>query len=210
MKAIVFYSVIIVFLTSFVNGQQNDVPALISRNISSVVLVQTDSAQGSGVIISTDGYILTNHHVIEDALTSGGSITVKTHNKDEYYAQIIDYDEDLDICLLKTEQLENSSDFQIANPDSIKVGEDVVCIGNPFGYSEYVTKGIISKYNTPYVFTSASINPGNSGGALINMIGELVGIPTMVLEDAQNFNIALCPRTIIYFLNKNKIKFRKG
>ncbi len=208
MKAILLF-LSLIFLCLNVQAQGTDIPTLIESNLSSVVLVQTDSALGSGVIISVNGYILTNYHVVQNAVEQNSSITITTHNKDLYYAELIDFDEDLDVCLLKTPFLENSTDFPVANPDSIKVGEDVVCIGNPFGILEYVTKGIISKYTTPYIFTAASINPGNSGGALINLKGELVGIPSMQLEDSQNFNIALCPRTIIYFLNKNKINYRK-
>ncbi|MCE5304300.1 MAG: trypsin-like peptidase domain-containing protein [Chloroherpetonaceae bacterium] len=208
MRNSVLCLVLLLLSISFSISEQYDVPGLIEHVIPSVVLIQTGSSIGSGVIISVDGYILTNYHVVQDANLSHTQINISTHNKDVYSAYIISFDDDLDLCLLKTSYLENEVEIPIAYPDSIKVGEDVICIGNPFGVSEYVTKGIISKYNTPYIFTTASINPGNSGGAMINMKGELVGIPTMVLENAQNFNIALCPRTIRYFLSKNHIKFK--
>ncbi len=116
----------------------------------------------------------------------------------------------MDIALIKTDPIETELPAIIVHPDSLKIGEDVICIGSPFGLQNYVTKGIISKYVTPYVFTSASINPGNSGGALINMNGELVGIPTMTLRESQNLNFAICPRTIRYFLEKNRIEYYKS
>ncbi|MCX6155294.1 MAG: trypsin-like peptidase domain-containing protein [Candidatus Kapabacteria bacterium] len=210
MKYLYIFVAFIILTLIKLNGQENYVPSLIKKVISSVVLVQCETSLGSGDIVSIDGYILTNYHVVKDANLANTQIQIKTHNKDLYIAKIIAFDDDLDICLLKTDKLENETDFFIANPDSVNVGEDVICIGNPFGYSEFVTKGIISKFNTPYIFTSASINPGNSGGAMINMKGELVGIPTMSYEGTQNFNFAICPRTIRYFLNKNKINYRKG
>ncbi|MCX6146613.1 MAG: trypsin-like peptidase domain-containing protein [Candidatus Kapabacteria bacterium] len=190
-------------------SQPSNIKNVIKTSLSSVVLINTDFGLGSGVIITLDGYILTNFHVIEQALQSKTSIKVTTHNKDEYYAQIVNYDDDLDLCLLKTPYLSNETSFVIVKPDSINVGDDIICIGNPLGISEYVTKGIVSKYTTPYVFISANINPGNSGGAMINLSGELVGIPTLTLTNTQNINMAICPRTIRYFLKKNKINFKE-
>lgn len=201
---------ILLFVTSFNSiSQQTKTTNVIKSSLSSVVLIQTEFASGSGVIITLDGYILTNYHVIEQAFLNNSTITIVTHNKDEYYAQVINYDDDLDICLLKTNKLENETAFEIVKSDSLNVGEDIICIGNPLGISEYVTKGIVSKYTTPYVFISANINPGNSGGAMINLSGELVGIPTLTLTNTQNINMAICPRTIRYFLKKNKIYFKE-
>jgi len=190
-------------------SQQNNVPYLVKNSLSSVVLITTDYSSGSGVVVNTEGVILTNFHVVSSVLIDNSVITVKTHNNDLYIATILSYDEDLDICLIKTENLVNEKSIFIAHQDSINLGEDVICIGNPLGLTEYVTKGIISKYNTPYIFTSASINPGNSGGAMINMKGELVGIPTQTITNTQNVNMALCIRTIRYFLKKNKINFKE-
>lgn len=204
LKKVVF---LILFLSvSCVYSQFSNVPDLVDYANKSVVKISTDYGLGSGVVISSRGYILTNFHVVENAYNYQSEIFVHTFDKDILQAKIIDFDDDFDLCLLKVIDNFDSYPLSIVSVDSIKVGEDVVAIGNPFGVSDFVTKGIISKYNTPYVFTSASINPGNSGGALLNMKGELVGITTMQRTDAQNFNIAVCPRTINYFLKKNNIR----
>lgn len=186
-------------------SQFNNVPELVDYAARSVVLITTDYSTGSGVVISSKGYIVTNYHVIEEAYLMNSIIKITTSDKSEFNAKVVSIDEDFDLCLLNINSTFNYDPLYLAHPDSLKAGEDVVSIGNPFGVSDFITKGIISKFNTPYVFTSASINPGNSGGALLNMKGELVGITTMQLTDAQNFNIAICTRTVNFFLNKNHI-----
>lgn len=204
--------ILIMWLILFpMRGVAEDISKLLEYATATVVQIITESSRGSGVIINLNGYVLTNYHVIEDYQYSPSSILILTNSKDKKKVyRIIDYDDDLDIALLRTEALELELPAIIVHPDSVKIGEDVVCIGSPFGFQNYVTKGIISKYTTPYIFTSASINPGNSGGALINMNGELVGMPTMTLRESQNLNFAICPRTIRYFLEKNKIDYNKG
>lgn len=140
---------------------------------------------GSGFIIDSEGYILTNNHVIEGA----DEIKVTLANKKEYAASVIGRDEKTDIALIKIKDLKGDlavADF--GDSDMLEVGEWVMAIGNPFGLQETVTQGIVSaKWRKigagPYddfIQTDASINPGNSGGPLFNMHGKVVGINTAI------------------------------
>jgi serine protease DegS len=145
------------------------------------------SALGSGVIVSTQGYLLTNNHVIQAA----DEITVILHDGREARAEVIGIDTDTDLAVLKI-QLSNLMAIELGSPSSAQVGDVVLAIGNPFGVGQTVTQGIISatgRYglglNTyeNFLQTDAAINPGNSGGALIDARGRLVGINTAVLEE---------------------------
>ena len=141
---------------------------------------------GSGVIISSDGYIVTNYHVIENAQ----KISITTNNNQNYEADIVGYDEQNDIALLKIES-ENSFPFAtFGDSDASMIGEWVLAVGNPFNLTSTVTAGIISaksrsldptgRTTQSYIQTDAAVNPGNSGGALINTNGELIGINTAI------------------------------
>lgn len=140
---------------------------------------------GSGVIVNKHGYIITNHHVAGDA----DNIRITLTDEREFKAKVIGSDKMSDIAVL--EIVDPPDDLPIlkwGNSDSLEVGETVIAIGSPFGYSNTVTKGIISAkrrsvgINTyeNYLQTDASINPGNSGGALINLNGKLIGINTAI------------------------------
>ena len=142
---------------------------------------------GSGVIVDAgNGYILTNHHVVDGA----GEIYVTLTDKRELSAELIGGDEKTDIAVLKVES-GNLRDVRFARNDSTKVGDYVIAIGNPFGLGHTVTSGIVSalgrqisggdKYQD-FIQTDASINPGNSGGALVNSKGELIGINSMIIS----------------------------
>ncbi|MBQ6364942.1 MAG: trypsin-like peptidase domain-containing protein [Oscillospiraceae bacterium] len=142
----------------------------------------TYQASGSGFIISEDGYILTNYHVIEDSET----VTVATYDDKTYDAKVIGYDETNDIAVIKVEA-EGLSTVTLGNSDELRVGEDVLAIGNPLGELTFsLTRGIVSALsrnvrvesgNTMHLIqTDCAINSGNSGGALFNMKGEVVGI----------------------------------
>jgi len=142
-------------------------------------------ALGSGFIIDSDGYILTNNHVIEGA----DKIKVKAHNQKEYDAEIVGRDPKTDLALIKIVAPSGElAAARLGNSDVLKVGEWVIAIGNPFGLQETVTVGIVSaKWRKigagPYedfIQTDASINPGNSGGPLFNLQGEVVGVNTMI------------------------------
>jgi Do/DeqQ family serine protease len=142
---------------------------------------------GSGVIInSRDGHIITNHHVIDNAT----DIIVTLEDGREYDAEVIGSDEKTDIAVIKIEA-KNLKEIRSAKEDSYRVGDYVIAIGNPFGFSHTVTSGIISGTGRTfgrgdgfedYIQTDASINPGNSGGALINSKGELIGINTAIIS----------------------------
>ncbi|MCX8045176.1 MAG: DegQ family serine endoprotease [Desulfobacterota bacterium] len=140
---------------------------------------------GSGFIIDSEGYILTNNHVVADA----DEIKVTLYNKKEYAANVVGRDEKTDIALIKIK--EPNGDLPVArlgDSDSLEIGEWVIAIGNPFGLQGTITQGIVSaKWRRigagPYddfIQTDASINPGNSGGPLFNLRGEVVGINTMI------------------------------
>jgi serine protease Do len=134
---------------------------------------------GSGFIINHDGYILTNDHVVEDA----SRIVVTLKDGHEYKARVIGRDSKTDIALLKIDAPYPLPIVQLGNSDAVRVGEWVMAIGNPFGFDNSVTAGIVSAKGRfipgsydEYIQTDASINPGNSGGPLIGLDGEVVGV----------------------------------
>ena len=150
---------------------------------------------GSGFIIDDEGYIVTNHHVIENA----NEITVVLKNKKEFKAEIIGHDPYTDISLIKIKTDREITPLPLGDSDVLEVGQWVVAIGNPFGLSHTVTAGIVSAKGRiigsgPYddfIQTDASINPGNSGGPLLNMKGEVVGINTMIVAGGQGIGFAI-------------------
>ncbi|MAD45625.1 MAG: 2-alkenal reductase [Oceanospirillaceae bacterium] len=142
------------------------------------------SSLGSGVIMSPDGYVLTNNHVINGA----DQIVVALHDGRDVNAKVVGTDPEADLAVLKIE-LEALPYIQVKEDTSLRIGDVVMAIGNPFGVGQTVTLGIVSAtgrtelgINTyeDYIQTDAAINPGNSGGALINAHGELVGINTAI------------------------------
>ena len=145
---------------------------------------------GSGFIISSDGYILTNAHVVETA----DEVTVKLNDKREFIAEIIGTDRKTDIALIKIAANDLPKVMQ-GNPDNLKVGEWVIAIGSPFGFEHSVTAGIVSAKGrslaqenyVPFIQTDVAINPGNSGGPLFNMKGEVVGINSQIYSRTGGF-----------------------
>ena len=148
-------------------------------------------ATGSGVIISSDGYIVTNNHVVEGA----DELTVTLNDNREYSARIIGTDKTTDLALIKIEG-KNFPAITIANSENIKVGEWVLAVGNPFNLTNTVTAGIVSAKGRSlyqngvesFIQTDAAINPGNSGGALVNTRGELIGINAMLYSQTGSFS----------------------
>lgn len=142
---------------------------------------------GSGFIIDREGFILTNHHVVEDA----EQVKVKLSDGREFKAKVVGKDPKTDIVLIKIDARENLPVARLGDSDNLQVGEWVLAIGNPFGLDNTVTRGIVSAKDRnigegPYdqfIQTDASINPGNSGGPLINMRGEVVGINTAIFSE---------------------------
>ena len=145
------------------------------------------SSLGSGVIISNDGYIVTNHHVVENA---DEVLVTLLDNDKEYKAKIIGLDSKTDLAIIKIEE-KNLSAIKFANSNDVMEGDIVFAIGNPFGVGGTITQGIISALNKNniglnqyenFIQTDASINPGNSGGALVDSRGALIGINSAILS----------------------------
>jgi serine protease Do len=141
---------------------------------------------GSGFLISDDGYIITNNHVVSEA----AKITVRLSDKEEYEAKVVGTDEKTDLALIKITAKHTLTQLPLGRSGDLQVGDWVLAIGNPFGLEQTVTAGIVSAKGRvinagPYddfIQTDASINPGNSGGPLLNLKGEVVGINTAIFS----------------------------
>ena len=150
---------------------------------------------GSGFIMSKEGYILTNNHVVEDA----DRIKVKLAGGKEFDGKIVGRDPKTDLALIQIEAASDLQPLKLGNSDELKVGNWVVAVGSPFGLEQTVTAGIVSAKGRvigsgPYdnfIQTDASINPGNSGGPLINLQGEVVGINTAIVASGQGIGFAI-------------------
>lgn len=154
-------------------------------------------ASGSGVILTPDGYIATNNHVVDKA----SKIEVILNDKRTYIAELVGTDPETDLALLKIEE-SNLPFLSFGNSDDVQVGEWVIAVGNPFNLTSTVTAGIVSakgrninllRQNTEYAIenfiqTDAAVNPGNSGGALVNVRGELVGINTAIASETGSYS----------------------
>lgn len=175
------------------------VEAVAQKVLPSVVSIQVTSgqsgAEGSGSVISSDGLILTNNHVVSGSDSGGAKITVATNDGKKYSATVVATDPQTDIAVIKARDASGLTPITIGDPDALKVGQPVVAVGSPLGLTSTVTSGIVSALNRPVqaggdsggesslidaVQTDAAINPGNSGGALVNLNGELVGIPSVI------------------------------
>lgn len=147
-------------------------------------------SMGSGFIYSTDGYILTNHHVIEN----GAEIVVRLSDRRVFTAELIGSDPQSDVAVLKIDA-EDLPTLRLGSSESLKVGEWVLAIGSPFGFDHSVTAGIVSAKGrslpsdnyVPFIQTDVAINPGNSGGPLFNMDGEVVGINSQIYSRTGGF-----------------------
>ena len=139
--------------------------------------------EGSGFIVSADGYILTNAHVVANA----DEVTVRTTDRREYTAKVVGVDAQTDVAVLKIEA-KNLPTVRLGDPSKLRPGEWVVAIGSPFGFENSVTAGIVSATSrampggnyTPFIQTDVAVNPGNSGGPLFNLNGEVVGINSQI------------------------------
>lgn len=148
------------------------------------------SSLGSGFIISEDGYVLTNHHVIVGA----DEVIVRLDNRQEYEAKVVGSDKDSDVALLKIEG-DDFPTLKFGDSNALKVGEWVLAIGSPFGFDHTVTAGIVSAKGrslpsdnyVPFIQTDVAINPGNSGGPLFNMNGEVIGINSQIYSRSGGF-----------------------
>ncbi len=151
-------------------------------------------SSGSGVVVSPDGYIVTNHHVVEKST----DIKVTLADKRTYQAKLIGSDPSTDIAVLKIEEQELPF-VVFGNSDSVRVGEWVLAVGNPFNLESTVTAGIVSAKGRninilsgaasieSFIQTDAAVNPGNSGGALVNTVGELIGVNTAIITESGSY-----------------------
>ena len=180
-----------------------DFSGIIENVIKGVVTIKTDISQGSGFIVTDDGYVVTNHHVMRGAKSAG----IYTYDDKTYSVRIIDYNQDMDLALLKISG--SFDELEFGDSDDMKIGEKVIAIGNPLGLSFTATEGIISGLhreginNLPYYFqTDVSLNPGNSGGPLINTKGKVIGINNFVVSGAENLGFALESNKIVEVINE--------
>jgi len=151
---------------------------------------QLNDLVGSGIIISDDGYVITNLHVIEGARI----IEVELDDRQVYPASLIGFDERSDLAVIKITPMDVLKPIEVSNSSSVQVGDQVIAIGNAFGLGKTFTSGIISAtgrdYGNPYlelIQTDAAINPGNSGGALINHKGNLIGMNTKIFSQTGSY-----------------------
>lgn len=163
---------------------------------NSGIQAEPQKGLGSGVIISDDGYIITNNHVIENA----DELEITLNDKRTFHGTIVGTDPTTDLALVKIDAV-NLPTVKFGNSDDLKVGEWVLAVGNPFGLTSTVTAGIVSAKarrisdNTrgsqmdieSFIQTDAAVNPGNSGGALVNTAGELIGINTAIFSQTGNY-----------------------
>jgi len=160
---------------------------------------------GTGFVISEDGYIITNNHVIDGA----DKIEVRVNNKEKYTAKLIGKDPATDLALLKIEVKQRLIPLSLGDSDKLRVGEWVMAIGDPLNFDKTVTVGVVSAKDRSgltadaatrsfenYIQTDAAINFGNSGGPLINVNGEVIGINTAMFRPAQNIGFAIPVNTL--------------
>ena len=169
-----------------------DFSGIIEEAVKSVVSIKTDVSQGSGFIISEEGYIVTNAHVLQGAHFA----KALTYNQELENAIPVGIDINADVALLKISPRENYLRF--GDSDSVRVGEKVIAVGNPYGLSFTVTEGIVSAVERKglnnveaYIQTDVALNPGNSGGPLINNKGKVIGINNFKVGGAESLGFAL-------------------
>ncbi|NQV33395.1 MAG: Do family serine endopeptidase [Phycisphaeraceae bacterium] len=159
------------------------------RSRSRMPQQRESSAQGSGFIISEDGFLLTNNHVVSNA--KNNKVTIRMSDGEEFQGKVVGTDPESEVAVVKIDADRPLSYLKLADSDKLEVGEWVVAIGNPFGQTNTVTAGIVSAKGRnrimdginfqDFIQTDAAINPGNSGGPLLNLSGEVIGINTAIL-----------------------------
>ena len=179
-------------VSSIKASTSSDFSGIIEDAIKSVVTVRTDVSQGTGFIITDDGYIVTNAHVLSGA----SEVNIITFDQGNFEADFIGFDSEMDLALLKIPGDYNS--IELADSDDIQIGEKVIAIGNPLGLQFSVSEGIVSGIHRvgsngleAYVQTDAALNSGNSGGPLIDKEGEVIGINNFKIKSGENLGFAL-------------------
>ncbi len=174
-----------------------------------IVVVKTDKSIGTGFIFDQSGIVITNAHVIEDT----SECEIQMFDKKSYKGKIIESNFDLDIAFIKIETNEKFHKAKVATKKDYKVGDEVFAYGNPFGFEDTVTKGIISALDREingfnYIQTDVSVNPGNSGGPLIDTKGRIIGINTLKIADASGIGFAIPIVDILGYLKLAIQKFK--
>ena len=184
--------------TSTIEAQQETAIAKIEPAVVELVVTTSQGEQiGSGVIIDSKGDIVTNYHIVNGE----NSITAVLYNGNKEQAQLVGTSTSNDLAVVHIQPFANMSVAQIGNSSSLVVGQEVLAIGNPLGITETATKGIVSALNRSVtestgtaisnaIQTDAAVNPGNSGGALINLQGQLIGIPTLTAVNTESNTVA--------------------
>lgn len=179
-----------------------DFSGIIEDSLKSVVTIRTDLSQGTGFLISNDGFIVTNAHVLSGAKEA----YILDYEQTQYPTTLVGYNATYDIALLKISGINNS--LKLGNSNNIQIGEKVIAIGNPLGLQFSVSEGIVSALNregenkvSSYIQTDAALNPGNSGGPLINKQGEVIGINNFKVGDGENLGFALESNSIKEVVN---------
>lgn len=171
--------------------------AVLPSVVSIEVSTPAGTESGSGSILSSDGKVLTNEHVVANANAEGSQMTVLLYDGSVHEATYIAGHAQSDIAVIQIEGVSNLQPITLGNSDSVQVGQDVIAVGSPLGLSSTVTSGIVSAKNRPVsamgqdgeasvidaIQTDAAINPGNSGGALVDMEGNLVGVPSVIASN---------------------------
>jgi len=181
-----------------------DFSGVYSDSVDSVVIVSTDTGQGTGFIIDEGGYIVTNHHVIEGATRAG---IYTSDGKGPYQVSLVGEDDFMDLALLKIDG--DFEELELGDSDKIRVGEKVIAIGNPYGLQFSATSGSVSQIHREgpnsleaYVQIDAAINPGNSGGPLLNREGKVIGVINFKVGDAEGLGFALESNYVKVFVNE--------
>ncbi len=198
------HSVNLVKSTSTIERPAGSVAEIAQRVLPSVVSIEAESkdggATGSGFVIDSSGYILTNNHVIASSVTSGGTITVRLNDGKSFAAKVVGRDSSYDLAVLKIIGASLKA-LQFGDSDKVAVGDSVIAIGSPLGLTGTVTLGIISAKNRAVTAgesasensfinalqTDAAINPGNSGGPLVDATGSVVGVNSAIASLGTNF-----------------------
>ena len=173
---------------------------------------QKQKSLGSGFLVSADGYIVTNNHVVADADVIHVTLDEDNGKSETLKATLIGSDEETDLALLKVDAKKPLPFLTFGDSDALKVGEWLLAIGNPFGLDHTVTAGILSAKGRNirsgpfdnFLQTDASINPGNSGGPLLNMAGQVVGINTAIIASGQGIGFAIPSNMAAKIINQIK------
>ncbi len=181
----------------------SDFSGVIEESIPAVVTIRTDIAQGTGFIINSNGYLITNAHVIEQ----GNTIQALLSDQTKKEAKLIGYSTEYDVAVLK---ITGAHPFlKLGDSNQVQTGEKVIAIGNPIGLQFSASEGIISGLHRKvsgspgtYLQTDAALNPGNSGGPLIDKAGEVIGINNFKIAGTENVGFALESNDIKYVVNE--------